>query len=54
MRSILIRPSGFDVVDAENADEAVAILEDYLDITVRLYRYLDAGVRGWPETGGCD
>jgi CheY-like chemotaxis protein len=30
----LIRSAGFDVVDAENADEAISILEDRRDITV--------------------
>ena len=30
----MIRSAGFDVVEAENADQAILILEDRLDITV--------------------
>ena len=30
----MVRAAGFDVVEAENADEAILILEDRLDITV--------------------
>ena len=30
----MIRSAGFDVVEAENADEAISILESRLDITV--------------------
>jgi CheY-like chemotaxis protein len=30
----MIRSTGFDVVEAENADEAISILEDRRDITV--------------------
>jgi two-component system, response regulator PdtaR len=30
----LVRSAGFDVVEAANADEAILILEDQLDITV--------------------
>jgi CheY-like chemotaxis protein len=30
----MIRSAGFDVVEAQNADEAIVVLEDRLDITV--------------------
>jgi CheY-like chemotaxis protein len=40
-----IESAGFEVIQAANADEAIAILK-----ARRLYRYPNAGIDGWAET----
>ena len=46
----MIGEAGFDVVEAANADEAIAILEARPDIRVVFHRHPNAGFHGWAET----
>ena len=47
----MIAEAGFDVVEAANADEAIAILEGAAGHSYRFYRYPDAGVDGRSQAG---
>jgi CheY-like chemotaxis protein len=47
---IMIEEAGYNVVEACNADEAIAILESRERHPRRCYGYRNAGIDGWNQT----
>ena len=49
----IIEEAEFDVVEASNADEAIAILEARAGHRRSVHGHSNAGQHGWPKTCGC-